>query len=139
MIIYCQKPCLFVAAIASCSALEPQYLGWDLSVKVWDKIHPVPSYEADMKQFSSADAVPWVITAFDEIKQALPSVAIAGSTCESQDGNTTSTTYEKQRYVMVRCLTCQDTKRLWGRATTVMEVVSLKDWRNKNEDVRPLW
>ena len=69
----------------------------------------------------------------------IASVAIAGSTCESQDGNTTSTTYEKQRYVMVRCLTCQDTKRLWGRATIVMEVVSLKDWRNKNEDVRPLW
>ena len=40
---------------------------------------------------------------------------------------------------MVHCLMFQDTKRLWGRATIAMEVVSLKDWRNKNEDVRPFW
>ena len=91
-----------------------------------------------MKQFSSADAVPWVITAFDEIKQALPSVAIAGSTCESQSGNATSATDQEQRYVMVHCLTFQDTKWLWGQAMIVMEVVSLEDWENKNEDMRPL-
>ena len=135
----CQEAFQFVIAIASCSVLEPQYLGWDLSVKVWDKTRAVPSYKADMKRFSSADAVPWMITTFDKRKQALPSVAIAGSTCESQDSNTTSTIYKKQCYVMVCCLTCQDTKWLWGRATIVMEVISLKDWRNKNEDVRPLW
>ena len=64
---------------------------------------------------------------------------MAESTCESEDGNSTSTMYKKQRYVMVRCLTFQDTKRLWGRATIAMEVVSLKDWKKKNEDVRPLW
>ena len=136
---HCQKPWLFVAAIAGCSAVEPEYLGWDLSIQVWDKICPVPSYKADMKQFSSAHAVPWVITAFDERKRVLPSVAIAGSTCESQSGNATSATDQEQRYVMVHCLTFQDTKRLWGRATIAMEVVSLEDWENKNEDVRPLW
>jgi len=92
-----------------------------------------------MKQFSSAHAVPWVITAFDERKRVPPSVAIAGSTCESQSGNATSATDQEQRYVMVHCLTFQDTKRLWGRATIAMEVVSLEDWENKNEDVRPLW
>jgi len=135
----CQEPHLFVAAIASCSALETEYLGWDLSVKVWDKTHPVPSYETDMKRFSSAHAVPWVITGFDERKRAPPSMAPTGSTCESQSGNTTSATDQEQRYVMVPCLTFQDTKRLWGRATIAMEVVSLKDWRNKNEHVSPLW
>ena len=31
---HCQKPWLFVAAIASCSAVEPEYLGWDLSVQI---------------------------------------------------------------------------------------------------------
>ena len=139
MVRCCQEAFQFVIAIASCSVLEPQYLGWDLSVKVWDKTRAVPSYKADMKRFSSAHAVPWVITAFDKRKQAPPSVAVAESTCESEDGNSTSIMYRKRRYVMVRCLTFQDTKRLWGRATIAMEVVSLKDWRNKNEDVRPLW
>jgi len=134
----CQEPCFFVAAIASCSALEPRHLGWDSSVRVWDKTHPVPSYKANMKRFSSVHAVPWVITAFDESKQAPPPMAPAGSTCESQNGNTTSATYQERRYVMVRCLTFQDTKRLWGRATIAMEVVSLEDWQNKNEKVRPL-
>ena len=134
-----QEPHLFVAAIASCSALEPEYLGWDSSIKVWDKTRSVPSYKADMKRFSSAHAVPWVITAFGKRKQAPSSVAIAESTCESQSSNTTSTTHQKRRYVMVCCLTFQDTKRLWGRATIAMEVVSLKDWKNRNEHVRPLW
>jgi len=45
-----------------------KYIGWDLFVQVWDKICSVPSYKADMKQFSSAHVIPWVITAFDERK-----------------------------------------------------------------------
>ena len=44
-----------------------------------------------------------------------------------------------QCYVMIQCLTLQDTKWLWGRATIVIEVVSLEDWKNKNEKVRSLW
>ena len=43
-----------------------------------------------------------------------------------------------QRYVMIQCLTLQDEKWLWGRATIVIEVVSLEDWKNKNEKVRSL-
>ena len=45
---------------------------------------------------------------------------------------------QRQRYVMIQCLTLQNAKRLWGRATIVMEVVSLEDWKNKNEKVRSL-
>jgi len=73
--------------------LEPQYLGWNLSVKIWDKLHAVPLYKADMKQFSSAHAVPWVITTFDKRKQVPLSVAMAESTYEFEDGNNTSITY----------------------------------------------
>jgi len=40
---------------------------------------------------------------------------------------------------MIQCLTLQDAKWLWERATIVMEVVSLEDWKNKNEKVRSLW
>ena len=44
-----------------------------------------------------------------------------------------------QHYVMIQCLTLQNAKWLWERATIVMEVVSLEDWKNKNEKVRYLW
>jgi len=83
----CQEAFQFVIAIASCSVLEPQYLGWDLSVKVWDKTCSVLLYKANMKRFLSAHTVPWVITIFDKRKQMSPSVAIAESTCESEDSN----------------------------------------------------
>ena len=44
-----------------------------------------------------------------------------------------------QCYVMIQCPTLQDAKRLWRRATIVMKVMSLEDWKNKNEKVRSLW
>ena len=77
--------------------------------------------------------VPWVITAFNESHPASPPATFAES------GNTTSATNRQQIYVMVRCLTFQDTKQLWGRATIAIEVVLLEDWENKNVQVSHLW
>ena len=121
-----QEPLLFIAALASCSTLIPEQLGWDPSIEVWDGDRVVPSYRAEMQQFASTYHVPWVISAFSGMHSA-PS--------ESQRANID----QRQRYVMIQCLTLQDAKRLWGRATIVMEVVSLEDWKNKNEKVRSWW
>ena len=79
-----------------------------------------------MQQFSSTYHVPWVISAFSGMYSA-PS--------ESQRANID----QQQCYMKIQYLTLQDTKRLWGRATIVMEVVSLEDWKNKNKKVRSLW
>jgi hypothetical protein len=46
-----------------------------------------------------------------------------------------STDSPRPRYVAVRSLTIRDAKRLWGRGTVVLEVISLEDWKNKNEEV----
>jgi len=121
-----QKPLLFIAALASCSTLTPEQLGWDPSIEVWDGDHVVPSYRAEMQQFALTYHVPWVISVFSGMHSA-PS--------KSQRANID----QWQRYVMIQCLTLQDAKRLWGRATIVMEVVSLEDWKNKNEKMRSLW
>ncbi|KAJ3566488.1 hypothetical protein NP233_g6977 [Leucocoprinus birnbaumii] len=39
----------------------------------------------------------------------------------------------KRHWVAIRSLTIRDAKRLWGRGTIVLEVVSLEDWKGKNE------
>ncbi|KAJ3553201.1 hypothetical protein NP233_g12701 [Leucocoprinus birnbaumii] len=46
--------------------------------------------------------------------------------------NRASASDGRRRWVAIRSITFQDAKRLWGRGTTVLEVVSLKDWENKN-------
>ncbi|KAJ3560147.1 hypothetical protein NP233_g11023 [Leucocoprinus birnbaumii] len=38
----------------------------------------------------------------------------------------------KSYWVAIRSITLQDAKRLWGRGTIVLEVVSLKDWEERN-------
>ena len=121
-----QEPLLFIAVLASCSTLTPEQLGWDLSIEVWDDDHVVSSYRAEIQQFASTYHVPWVISAFSGMHSA-PS--------KSQRANID----QWQCYVMIQCLTLQDAKRLWERATIVMEVVSLEDWKNKNKKVRSLW
>jgi len=44
-----QEPLLFIAALASCSTLILEQLGWDSSIEVWDGDHVVPSYRAEMQ------------------------------------------------------------------------------------------
>jgi len=79
-----------------------------------------------MQQFTLTYHVPWVISAFNRMHSA-PS--------ESQRANID----QRQHYVMIQCLTLQDAKWLWRRATIVIEVVSLEDWKNKNEKVKSWW
>jgi len=38
-----QEPLLFIAALASCSTLTLEQLGWDPSIEVWDGDRVVPS------------------------------------------------------------------------------------------------
>ena len=113
-----QKPLLFIAALASCSTLTLEQLGWDPSIEVWDGYHVVPSYRAEMQWFSLTYHVPWVISAFSGMYSA---------SSESQRANID----QQQHYIMIQCLTLQNAKRLWGRATIVMEVVLLEDWEKE--------
>ena len=78
-----------------------------------------------MQQFSSTYHVSWVISAFSGMYSA---------SFESQRANID----QWQCYVMIQYLTLQDAKWLWGRATIMIEVVLLEDWKNKNEKVRSL-
>ena len=94
-----QEPLLFIAALASCSTLIPEQLGWDPLIEVWDSDHVVPLYRAKMQQFSSTYHVPWVISVFSGMYLA-PS--------ESQRANID----QRQCYVMIQCLTLQDAKQL---------------------------
>ena len=63
-----QEPLLFIAALASCSTLTLEQLGWDPSIEVWDGDHVVPSYRAKMQQFASTYHVSWVISAFSSFR-----------------------------------------------------------------------
>ena len=123
---YFQEPLLFIASLASCSVLTLEQLGWDPSIEVWNGDCVVPSYRAEMQQFALTYHMPWVISAFSGMHSA---------SSESQRANID----QQEHYVMIQCLILQDAKWLWRRATIVMEVVLLEDWKNKNEKVRSLW
>lgn len=55
------------------------------------------------------------------------------SSADEETDERGATRAKTARYVAVRSLTLQDAKRLWGRGTLVLEVVSLEDWKNRND------
>jgi hypothetical protein len=108
--------------MASFSYLSPTDLGWDLTVQVWNKGKVTPSYTASMGDYTSTFDVPWVIEGFEDRQET--------ETSDAQNPNYPAES-GKVQYVAIRSLTVGDAKRLWGRGTLVLEVVSLDDWVKK--------
>ncbi|KAF5356976.1 hypothetical protein D9756_006629 [Leucocoprinus leucothites] len=125
-----ESPTQFITAIAAFSWLPPVDLGWDPSVHVWDEGEIVRSYEARMKDYSCAYHVPWIFDGFNNIQTDVPNL-VNHDKGKGRD-NGTQATNSCSRYVSIRSLTLEDAKRLWGRGTLVLEVISLDDWVKKN-------
>jgi hypothetical protein len=106
----------FIQAIAAFSYLNTEKLGWDPTMSVLKGTAGVPSYQfpwQDLKHFEDAYSIQWVV---DSPRQP------------GRNGKT-------DQYVSIRSLSIVGAEMMCGRATVVLEVVSLKDFCNKKEGV----
>ncbi|KAF9439396.1 hypothetical protein P691DRAFT_786987, partial [Macrolepiota fuliginosa MF-IS2] len=56
---------------------------------------------------------------------------------EGAESGTGAPSIPVQQYVTIRALNLKDTNRLWGRGTTVFEVITLEDFKAKNVERLP--
>jgi hypothetical protein len=98
--------------IASFSYLSPTDLGWDPTCKIWDSVEgtPRPSYELPRDIFKGRGVydLPWVFEVDDE------------------------------SFVAIKAVNDKRRLSIWGRASFVVHVVTLVDWKSKNEKVIPV-